>query len=565
MGTPLSIMMRAPQQQPEDLPTSSATGNGNGEAPGGETQTAPILRLPQEMVLKVCRNLSLEDQSRLMRTCRSFATGIGQQNLYIDDIASGRNDALRWAIANASMTVFDETMYYGVDLSAPCSKLSKDYGDGLNLTVTRRPLAVAIATDQYDFAIFLIRQHAQLLCLDKWAEDIVITFSESSVYRSEMPLFTCFLYAYHQDTEAPSFELLRARERFIDVLLEYIVPGVSGCRGVWTDYDLSLATATAVPYAIWTRILTGTINSTRTSSNFVAGIGAHDVTFWEQLVFNDATVQDHEFAVMAHQGLKLRELVFLLPKDQAATIWDRLVLLIIDFVLEPEGYLEQNPDEVETRNQNIVRASEFTLLSQHLAVILGNHRSALNMRWMNSPDTLLQHAARQARLDNPVVTPNQAHNCTAEAFFVQYPHDIRAVSRNRMALTVCELLLRAGASPVSTASYEANSRPSVLLNLVQGHDRAAPLVRKILRSRQHVRPRNGGHVGDLDAETGDTALHVACRAAYPSVAVIRELLSHGFHIELKNKDGETPIDVLLAQRHHAKQTKTAIWGALRGR
>ena len=60
--------------------------------------------------------------------------------------------------------------------------------------------------------------------------------------------------------------------------------------------------------------------------------------------------------------------------------------------------------------------------------------------------------------------------------------------------------------------------------------------------------RRGCHVNAVD-NGGDTALHKACWDG--STECVKELLAHGADTSIKNKDGETPLDIARNQNHKA--------------
>ncbi|NWR44619.1 ASB10 protein, partial [Regulus satrapa] len=95
------------------------------------------------------------------------------------------------------------------------------------------------------------------------------------------------------------------------------------------------------------------------------------------------------------------------------------------------------------------------------------------------------------------------------------------------------LLLRAGADP--EALSEDGYRP---LHLCRSSD-SIECVRQLL---QH-----GASVNSQTEEENDTALHVASR--HGLAEHVQLLLHHGAELEVKNKEGQTPLNAACAQRH----------------
>ncbi|XP_032921194.1 ankyrin repeat and SOCS box protein 10 [Catharus ustulatus] len=95
------------------------------------------------------------------------------------------------------------------------------------------------------------------------------------------------------------------------------------------------------------------------------------------------------------------------------------------------------------------------------------------------------------------------------------------------------LLLRAGADPEAVS--EDGYRP---LHLCKSSD-SIECVRQLL---QH-----GASVNSQTEEENDTALHVASR--HGLAEHVQLLLHHGAELEVKNKEGQTPLNAACAQRH----------------
>lgn len=380
----------------------------------------------------------------------------------MNDITSHEDIDLECAIAWADDKLFAEAMRNGADLSRGLSSYRDGSGFGMKLEVHQRPLALAISKSQYDVAISLLEHHAPRLSLNSWAEGYIISFLPFPSHqglRSELCLFTCLLYEFHQDQGRQTDELLHAREKFLDALLLHIQPQTCGETNRCVECHACLASATAVPYSIFAKLVTGAVDPTTKNTNFVP-VGPLSVTCWQMQIFNDATVKDGHPA-MSQQMCKFCRFVSMLPVEEAASTRKQILFFIIKFLLAPEAHLNKAHGSANIEMHETVKTSRFDLLFGHLSTLFDTYDDLnIDMRWQDTPDTLLQYAARSVRLRNTIIPPEDQREPPAEVFHIPYPHDPKATGVNMGALAVCSFLLKNGATPISTARYEADRAPA---------------------------------------------------------------------------------------------------------